>query len=48
MEIRKSCFWHMRRGLATLTMHILERQETVNKVIYKKVKVIEISVFLCC
>ena len=32
----KSCFQHMRRGLATFNMHILERQETVNKVMKKK------------
>ena len=29
----KTCFQHMRRGLATFNMHILERQDTVNKVI---------------
>ena len=32
----KSCFLHMRRGLATLNMRILERQDTVIKVIYIK------------
>ena len=35
-EDTKSCFQHMRRGLATFNMHILERQDTVNKVILKK------------
>ena len=32
-DTMESCFQHMRRGLATFNMHILERQDTVNKVI---------------